>query len=26
MKTGTGRGKDRIDIDELQKLMSGNTP
>lgn len=24
MKTGTGRGKDLIDIDELQKLLSGN--
>jgi len=24
MKTGTGRGKDQIDIDELQKLLSGN--
>ena len=23
MKTGTGRGKDRIDIEELQKLKSG---
>ena len=26
MKTGTGRGKDRIDIDELKKLMPGNAP
>jgi len=26
MKTGTGRGKDLIDIDELQKLMPGNAP
>ncbi|MDK9715133.1 MAG: hypothetical protein OEL86_13710 [Sulfuritalea sp.] len=26
MKTGTGRGKDQVDIDELKKLMSGNTP
>lgn len=26
MKTGTGRGKDQIDIDELQKLMAGNSP
>jgi len=26
MKTGTGRGKDMIDIDELQKLMAGNAP
>lgn len=26
MKTGTGRGKDMIDIDELQKLMPGNAP
>lgn len=26
MKTGTGRGKDVIDVDELQKLMSGNAP
>jgi predicted nucleotidyltransferase len=26
MKTGTGRGKDKIDIEELQKLKSGRTP
>lgn len=26
MKTGTGRGKDQIDIDELKKLMPGNAP
>jgi predicted nucleotidyltransferase len=26
MKTGTGRGKDMIDIDELQKLIPGNAP
>lgn len=26
MKTGTGRGKDRVDIDELAKLMQGGTP
>lgn len=26
MKTGTGRGKDQVDIDELKKLMPGNTP
>ncbi|KAF0165848.1 MAG: hypothetical protein FD157_1024 [Rhodocyclaceae bacterium] len=26
MKTGTGRGKDMIDIDELQKLMPGHAP
>ncbi len=26
MKTGTGRGKDQIDIDELQKLMAGKSP
>lgn len=26
MKTGTGRGKDLIDIDELQKLKPGNAP
>lgn len=26
MKTGTGRGKDVIDIDELRKLMPGNAP
>lgn len=26
MKTGTGRGKDQIDIDELQKLMAGSSP
>jgi len=26
MKTGTGRGKDMIDIDELRKLMPGNAP
>ena len=26
MKTGTGRGKDQIDIDELNKLMPGNAP
>jgi hypothetical protein len=24
MKTGTGRGKDKIDVDELQKLLPGN--
>ena len=26
MKTGTGRGKDQVDIDELKKLMPGNAP
>lgn len=26
MKTGTGRGKDRIDIDELKKLLPGHAP
>ncbi len=26
MKTGTGRGKDQIDIDELKKLMPGHGP
>lgn len=26
MKTGTGRGKDKIDIEELQKLKAGRTP
>lgn len=26
MKTGTGRGKDAIDIEELQKLMPGKAP
>ena len=26
MKTGTGRSKDVIDVDELRKLMPGNTP
>lgn len=26
MKTGTGRGKDMIDIDELQKLILGSAP
>ena len=26
MKTGTGRSKDQIDIDELKKLMPGNAP
>lgn len=26
MKTGTGRGKDQVDIDELRKLLPGNAP
>lgn len=26
MKMGTGRGKDKIDVDELRKLMPGNAP
>lgn len=26
MKTGTGRGKDKIDIEELQKLKAGGAP
>lgn len=26
IKTGTGRGKDQIDIDELNELMPGNAP
>ena len=26
MKTGSGRGKDMIDIEELKKLRDGNTP
>lgn len=26
MKTGTGRGKDAIDIEELRKIQAGKTP
>lgn len=26
MKTGTGRGKDQIDVEELKKLMPGDAP
>ena len=26
MKTGTGRGKDQIDIEELKKLLPGDVP